>query len=111
VAESLKELATVVMSAEGSTPLVRSATKETTEKVVEPAKGLDAMPSVETRSKPAFPLSQAPVASMEIEQPAIPPENTLSGELNYQIVTQIDQEKMEAKHRTVLKEIWERRVS
>lgn len=117
VAESPRELATdIVVPADGSTRLVQPATKETSEKGVEPAKGLDAMSSAEKRSKPTFPLSQAPMASMdvvEIEQPANPPENALSGEANHQTVTKINQEKIdaEAKHRTVLKEIWERRVS
>lgn len=117
VAESPREFATdIVKPADGSTLLVQPATKETSEKGVEPAKDHDTMSSAEKRSKPTFPLSQAPVASMdvvEIEQPANPPKNALSSEANHQIVTKINQEKIDAaaQHRTVLKEIWERRVS
>jgi hypothetical protein len=100
------------MPAERSTLPVQPATKK---RVVEPAKDLDTMSSVKTRVKPTLSLSQAPVASMdamEIEPPANPPNNTLPGESNHQIVTHIDQEKIDAaaKHRTALKEIWERRV-
>lgn len=116
VADSPRELApSIRMPAEGSTALAQPATKATAEKVVEQAKDLDAMSSAETRSKPTSYLSQAPVASgddMKIEQPANPPKSTLPGDLDRQIVARIDQEKIDAsaKHRTVLKEIWERRV-
>jgi len=103
------------MPAAGSTLPVQPATKETAEKIVEPAKDLDAMSSAKTGANPTFPLSQAPVASMdtmEIEQPANPPNNTLSGESDHKIITHIDQEKIgaAAKHRTVVKEIWEQRI-
>jgi len=103
------------MPVEGSTPLVRPAAKETAEIFIEPAKDIDAMSSVETRSKPTFNLSQAPVTSaddMKIDQPANPPQNTLPGASDHQIVARTDEENVDAaaKHRTVLKEIWERRI-
>ena len=116
VADSPRELApSIHMPAEGSTSFTRPATKETAEKVVERAKGLDEMSSTETKSKPTSYLSQAPMASvddMKIEPPANPPKSTLPGDSDHQMIAQIDQEKTDAsaKHRTVLKEIWERRV-
>ena len=116
VAENPRELASAIrMPAQGSTPSVPPATKESAKTVIEPAKGIDAMSSAEARSTPTSYLSRAPVASaddMNIDQPANPPENALSGGSDHQTVARIDQEKIDpaAKHRTVLKEIWERRI-
>ena len=116
VADSPREPApSIRMPAEGSTPLAQPATKGIAKKAVEQAKDLDAMPDVEMGPKPTSDMSQALVASaddMKIEQPANPPKSTLPGDSDHQRVAQTDQEKIDAaaKHRTVLKEIWERRV-
>ena len=116
VAESPRDLASRIrMPAQGSTPLIPPATKETAEKVIEPAKDINAMSNAETRSKPTSYLSRAPVASandMKIDPPPNPSENTRPGGSGHQTAARIDQEKVDsaAKHRTVLKEIWERRI-
>lgn len=120
-AKSPKQLATHTpippQGQQGSTLPSQPATKQPVEKVVQPAETLDAMPSTEPRADPALSSSQAPapVASMdamEIEQSANPPDNTPLNESNRQPPTNPGQETIDAaaKHRTVLKEIWAKRV-
>jgi len=103
------------MASQGSTLPSQPATKEPVENVVQPAETLDGMSSTEIRAGPALSSSQAPVASkddMEIEQSAIPPDNTPLDENNHQTSPHSGQEKMgaAAKQRTALKEIWAQRV-
>ena len=96
----------------GSTlPTQQPATKESVEKVAQPAENLDVMSSAETRANPALPSSQAPAPAasmddMEIEH-NMPPDET-----NRQTPIPPGQEKIDAaaRHRTVLKEIWGQRV-
>ena len=118
MAESPRELAAdadAPIPSEGSTLPLQPTAEEPAEKAVEPAEGLDAMPSNDKKTKPTSSLSQAAMATidaMEIEQSTNLPDHTPSGESNPQIASRSDQGKADvvARHRAALKDIWARRV-
>jgi hypothetical protein len=116
VAESPKELAadTHMPPSRGTSTL---PTREgPTDKVGDLADSPDPTSNTQKGTEPVSSLSRAAMAPtdavMEIKQPTNLPDNTPSGEFSHQTITRSSQFKVDAaaKHRTVLKEIWARRV-